>query len=132
MTKTELADLYRGYIACLNRQDWPDLGKFVDEDAVHNGRRLGLAGYVAMLERDFDDIPDLFFNVRMLVIDPPYVACRLGFDCSPKGKFLGLDVNGKCLSFSENVIYEFRGGKIVEVWSVIDKAAIEAQLADGR
>lgn len=47
MTKAELADLYRGYIACLNRQDWPDLGQFVDEDAVHNGRRLGLAGYVA-------------------------------------------------------------------------------------
>ncbi|MBX5239204.1 ester cyclase [Rhizobium sp. NLR22b] len=131
MTKAELADLYRGYIACLNRQDWPDLGQFVDEDAVRNGRRLGLAGYVAMLVRDFDLIPDLSFNVRMLLIDPPYVACRLGFDCSPKGKFLGLDVNGRHLSFTENVIYEFRGGKIIEVWSVIDKAAIEAQLVDG-
>ncbi|MBX4997344.1 ester cyclase [Rhizobium lentis] len=132
MTKTELADLYRGYIACLNRQDWPNLGQFVDDDAVHNGRRLGLAGYVAMLERDFDEIPDLSFNVLMLVCDPPYVACRLGFDCSPKGKFLGLDVNGRRLSFTENVIYEIRGGKIVEVWSVIDKATIEAALAGGR
>jgi len=26
------------------------------------------------------------------------------------------------------VIYEFRSEKIVQVWSVIDKAAIEAQL----
>ncbi|ABC91477.1 hypothetical conserved protein [Rhizobium etli CFN 42] len=132
MTKTELADLYRGYVACLNRQDWPDLGQFVDEDVVHNGRRLGLAGYIAMLERDFDDIPDLFFYVRMLLSDPPYVACRLGFDCSPKGKFLGHDVNGRRLSFAENVIYEFCDRKIIEVWSVIDKAAIEAQLAGGR
>lgn len=132
MTKTELAETYRGYIACLNRQDWPNLRQFVGDDAVHNGRRLGLAGYVAMLERDFDDIPDLYFNVLMLVADPPYVACRLGFDCTPKGKFLGLDVNGRRLSFAENVIYEFRGGKIVEVWSVIDKAAIEAQLVGGR
>lgn len=132
MTKTDLADLYRGYIACLNRQDWPNLGQFVDDGAVHNGRRLGLAGYTAMLQRDFAEIPDLSFNVLMLVCDPPYVACRLGFDCSPKGQFLGLDVNGRRLSFTENVIYEFRGGKIVEVWSVIDKAAIEAELAGGR
>jgi predicted ester cyclase len=33
MTKTALADLYRSYIACLNRQDWPDLHRFVADDA---------------------------------------------------------------------------------------------------
>lgn len=32
------------------------------------------------------------------------------------------------MSFCENVFYEFRDGKIRQVWSVIDKAAIEAQL----
>ncbi|MBX4896609.1 ester cyclase [Rhizobium bangladeshense] len=132
MTKTELADLYRGYIACLNRQDWLNLGQFVADDAIHNGRLLGLSGYTAMLERDFNEIPDLYFNVLLLVCDPPYVAGRLGFECTPKGRFLGLDVNGKRLSFGENVIYEFRGGKISEVWSVLDKVAIEAQLAGGR
>ncbi|MBP2488246.1 putative ester cyclase [Rhizobium leguminosarum] len=132
MTKTELAEIYRGYIACLNRQDWPDLGQFVGDDAVHNGRRLGLSGYVAMLERDFDEIPDLYFKVLILLGDPPYIACRLGFDCRPKAKFLGLDVNGRRVAFSENVIYEFRDGKIVEVWSVIDQVAIEAQLRGGQ
>jgi predicted ester cyclase len=52
----------------------------------------------------------------------------LNFDCTPKDTFLGLHVNGRRISFAENVIYEFLGGKIREVWSVIDKAAIEAQL----
>ena len=125
---TDLAEIYRNYIACLNRQDWPNLGQFVHEDAVHNGRRLGVSGYRAMLERDFDDIPDLYFDVRMLISDPPFVASRIAFDCSPKGRFLGLPVNGKRVSFAENVIYEFRDGKIVEVWSIVDKAAIEAQI----
>ena len=128
MTKADLSDIYRDYIACLNKQDWPKLGQFVDDEAAHNGRRIGLSGYLAMLERDFDEIPDLYFNVQMLISDPPYIASRLAFDCTPKGKFLGLDVNGKRVSFAENVIYEFRGEKIVQVWSVIDKAAIEAQL----
>jgi predicted ester cyclase len=124
----ELAPLYRAYIACLNAQDWSRLGEFVDEDAAHNGRRFGLAGYHAMLERDFAEIPDLRFNIALLVADPPYIAARLAFDCSPKGTFLGLRIDGKRVAFAENVFYAFRGGKIVEVWSVIDKAAIEAQL----
>jgi predicted ester cyclase len=128
MTETALAELYRDYIACLNRQDWPRLGAFVHDDARHNGRPFGLAGYRAMLERDFEEIPDLRFNIELLVCEPPHVASRLQFDCRPKGLFLGLAVNGKRVRFAENVFYQFRGDKIAEVWSVIDKGAIEAQL----
>lgn len=128
MTKPNLPSIYQAYIACLNQQDWPNLGQFVDENVIRNGERLGLSGYHRMLETDFREIPDLHFNIQLLIADPPYIASRLAFDCSPKGKFLGLDINGKRVSFSENVFYEFRAGKIVQVWSVIDKAAIEAQL----
>jgi predicted ester cyclase len=128
MTKTALADLYRGYIACLNRQDWPNLHRFVADDARHNGHPFGLAGYRAMLERDFEAIPDLQFNIELMICDPPHVASRLRFDCRPKGLFLDLPVNGSRVNFSENVFYQFRSERIAEVWSVIDKAAIEAQL----
>ncbi len=81
-----------------------------------------------MLERDFREIPDLHFDIQLMISDPPYIAARLGFDCKPKGEFLGLPVNGKRISFAENVFYEFRRERIAQVWSVIDKAAIEAQL----
>lgn len=128
MSKSDLADIYRGYIACLNEQDWLKLGKFVDANVSHNGRKIGLSGYRSMLEKDFRDIPDLHFNIELLISDPPYVASRLAFDCSPNGQFLGLDINGKRVSFAENVFYEFWQDKIVRVWSVIDKAAIEPQL----
>lgn len=128
MIESRLPDIYRDYIACLNRQDWPNLGQFVHDDAIHNGRRLGLAGYRAMLETDFETIPDLSFNIQLLVSDPPCIASRLQFDCTPKGVFLGLPVNGRRVAFAENVIYEFHAGKIKEVWSIVDKAAIEAQL----
>ena len=128
MTKSDLADLYRAYIACLNQQDWANLGRFVHESAQHNGRHLGVSGYRAMLERDFAEIPDLAFDIDLLISDPPMIASRLRFDCTPKGRFLGLPVNGKRVAFTENVFYQFRAAKIVEVWSIIDKAAIEAQL----
>lgn len=128
MTKTALSDVYRDYIACLNKQDWQKLGLFLHDDVEHNGRQIGLSGYRLMLERDFDKIPDLYFDIQLLISDAPYVASRLGFDCTPKGEFLDLAVNGKKIFFTENVFYKFRSGKIEQVWSVIDKSAIEAQL----
>jgi predicted ester cyclase len=128
MNSADLADLYRNYIACLNRQDWPTLGRFVHEDVAHNARPLGLSGYRAMLERDFREIPDLRFDIALLISDPPRIAARLQFDCAPIGTFLGLPVNGRRVSFCENVFYEFGNDRIRQVWSVIDKAAIEAQL----
>jgi predicted ester cyclase len=128
MRREELAELYRGYIACLNAQDWANLGRFVDEEVRHNGERIGLSGYRRMLEGDFEAIPDLRFAIELLVSEPPRVAARLHFDCRPKGMLFGLKVNGKRVSFAENVFYEFRNARICEVWSVIDKAEIAAQL----
>jgi predicted ester cyclase len=128
VNKTDLSNVYRDYIACLNKQDWPKLEQFVHDDVYYNGQRIGLSGYREMLERDFNEIPDLYFNIQLLISDSPYVASRLGFACTPKGKFLGLHVNGKRVSFTENVFYQFRREKIEQVWSIIDKAAIEAQL----
>jgi predicted ester cyclase len=81
-----------------------------------------------MLEGDFRAIPDLRYDIALLISDPPLVASRLRFDCAPKGLLFGLPVNGKRVSFTENVFYEYRDGRMQNVWSVIDKAAIEAQL----
>jgi predicted ester cyclase len=123
-----LAALYRAYIDCLNQQDWAELGRYVDDDVQHNGRTLGLSGYRDMLVDDISTIPDLRFKIAMLVCDPPNVAARLTFDCTPRDEFLGLRIDGRRISFAENVIYTFRDRKIGSVWSIIDKAAIEAQL----
>ena len=128
MVATSLPDLYRAYINCLNRREWARLGDYVDDQVEHNGRLLKLSGYRQMLVKDFDDIPDLCFNIQLLICDPPHVAARLAFTCSPKGEFLGMSIDGRTVSFGENVFYTFRGSKIALVWSVIDKAAIEAQL----
>jgi len=128
MDETNLSEVYQGYIACLNAQDWQRLGYFVDDNVKYNGNPVGLSGYREMLEKDFRDIPDLSFKIQLLVCEPPYIACRLHFDCAPLGMFLGLPVHGQQVAFSENVFYRLDGDKVQEVWSVIDKAAIERQL----
>ena len=103
MIATDLSDVYRDYIACLNKQDWPQLEQFVHDEVCYNGQQIGIAGYREMLERDSYEILDLHFDIQLLISDPPHVASRLRFDCTPKGKFLGLHVNGKRVSFTENV-----------------------------
>lgn len=128
LSDPDLRTVYRAYLDCLNRRDWASLGRFVADDVVHNGRALKLSGYRALLEQDVRDIPDLRFDIELLVVEPPTLASRLRFDCSPAASFLGLPVNGKRIVFAENVFYTLRDGKIAEVWSVIDKSAIEAQL----
>jgi predicted ester cyclase len=123
-----LRNRYHGYIDCLNRQDWRHLGDYVADEVQRNGEVVGLAGYQKMLEGDFAAIPDLLFKIDFVVSEPPYVGARLIFDCTPKGELFGLPVDGKPVTFTENVFYRFANGKIETVWSVIDRAAIEAQL----
>ena len=124
-----LAALYQGYIDCLNARDWDNLGTYVGTEVAYNGEVVGLDAYRQAREREFREIPDLYFDVRIVVSDENTVASRLKFEISPRGTFLGLPVNGKRISFSENVFYEYEDEKIVRVWSVLDKAAIEAQLS---
>jgi predicted ester cyclase len=37
MAEINLSEVYRGYIACLNKQDWSNLGRFVGDDVRYNG-----------------------------------------------------------------------------------------------
>lgn len=128
MTGDEIADCYRGYIACLNGRRWAEPERFVHDEVHYNGQFVGLDGYRQMLERDVRAIPDLQFNIGLLIVEPPHVAAQLRFDCTPTGELFGFAVNGKNVVFTENVFYELNMGKIRNVWSVIDKAAIGDQL----
>ena len=121
-------ETYRDYLACLNERRWDDLGRFVADEVVHNGRSLGLAGYRAMLEADIHAVPDLLYVPQILIADDPIVSCRLFFECTPRHTFLGLEPTGQRISFAEHVIYRFDDRRIAEVWSVIETEAIRAQL----
>ena len=128
MRANDLTAIYLSYIDCLNARDWDSLGSWVGDAVSYNGSTIGLGGYRAMLERDVAMIPDLRFNVALLLADPPYVAARLTFDCTPVGKLFGFAVDGRRVQFEENVFYRLTAGKIIDVRSVIDQAAIARQI----
>jgi predicted ester cyclase len=128
MSRDDLSLLYRAYIDCLNARTLDQLGDFVDPDVEYNGKHISLNGYQAMLKGDFEAIPDLRFTIALLICDPPVIASRLDFDCTPVGTLFGIAVNGRRVQFRENVFYEIEARRIRRVWSVIDEAAIARQL----
>lgn len=128
MTAPTLIARYLAYIDCLNKRDWDGLRDFVAGDVIYNGEGVGFDAYRDMLVTNCKDIPGLEFEIGMVLADGSDVASRLLFDCTPENYFMGLPVNGRRVKFSENVFYRFNNDRIIEVWSVIDKAKIEEQL----
>jgi predicted ester cyclase len=106
-----------------------ELGAFVHEELTYNGRPMTRLDYQDLIAGDIAAIPDLYFDVHLLVVNGDQIACRLNFHCTPERKFLGLQPNGKSISFSEHVLCRLREGKIYEVWSLLDRAAVAEQLA---
>ncbi|GAY17733.1 ester cyclase [Mycobacterium sp. shizuoka-1] len=132
MAQADLLTIYRDYLRCLNARRWDELSRFVSDEVVHNGVRLRLSGYRAMLESDTDATPDLQFVPEILIADDRVVSCRLFFRCTPQRAFLGFEPTGGQVSFAEHAFYRFEDGRIAEVWSVIDKEAVREQISDQR
>lgn len=128
MDSQGLTSAYRSYLDCLNAREWQRLGEYVAAELSYNGRPMTLDDYRAMLEADVEAIPDLQFHSELLVADGDVVACRILFRCTPQRTFLGFEPTGKQVSFAEHVFYRFENGRIVEVWSLIDKEAIREQI----
>jgi len=119
---------YLAYIATLNERRFEDLTAFVADELVYNGAHLTGGQYRELLEDDVRRIPDLFFDVQLLVVDGKHVACRIGFDCTPREPFQGWSPTGARVMFAEHVFYRFEAGRIIQVWSLLDLAALHAQL----
>jgi predicted ester cyclase len=125
----QLERTYRDYIATLNERRLDDLGQFVHDHLTYNGQQWSLDQYQALLADDVRRVPDLRYEITLLVVGADQVACRLWFDCTPQREFLGIDARGRRVSFAEHVFYGFRANRIESVWSLVDADGIRRQLS---
>ena len=123
----ELELVYRDYIDALNERRFEDLSQFVHPQLVYNDAAITREQYVAMLVDDVRAIPDLHYVNDLLLVDDELVSARLWFDCSPQGRFLGIETDGRRMAFAEHVFYRLRDRRIERVWSLLDTDAIRAQ-----
>jgi predicted ester cyclase len=125
-----LATRYLAYLDALNDRRFSDLDEFVQDELTYNDEVLTRQEYADMIAADTRAVPDLRFEVRLLLTNDDVVACRLWFDCTPTGMFFGLAPTGRRISFCEHVFYRFRDGRIAQVWSLIDRDAVATQLTE--
>ena len=129
MRSADLETRYRLYLDTLNERRLDDLVHYVQDELSYNGETMTRRQYQDLIAADITAIPDLIFDAQIVIASADYVACRLVFDCTPEHEFLGFSPNGERLRFAEHVFYHFHDGRIAAVWSLIDRPAIEAQLA---
>jgi predicted ester cyclase len=124
----QLENIYREYLAALNDRRLDDLDQFVHERLIYNGEEWTREEYRSLLADDVRKVPDLHYDIQLLVVGTDHVACRLWFDCTPQQRFLGIDAGGRRISFAEHVFYRFRANRIEQVWSVTDVDGVRRQL----
>ena len=127
MSAYALRGHYLDYLAVLNGRRFDDLVEHVADELTYNGSPMTRTDYRHLLERDVAAVPDLAYVPGLLVVEGDLVACRLDFDCTPAGRFLGVEAAGRRLRFAEHVFYRYDGPRFVEVRSLIDRDAVRRQ-----
>lgn len=111
---------YREYIAAILAKDLDKLSQYVSDKVVHNGKRLGLEGYKDLILRNIIET-GVDIEIKRLIVDEKTVAAVLTFTTRVEtNELVGIQLDGTPFSYAENVVYDFKDGKIVEVFSVFE------------
>jgi len=116
MTEEDLAAFYRRYIARCNEHRFDDLAEFVAPDVVINDSDRGLDAYTEGLRIVARAFPDYHWELRHLVVDPPWMAAHLDDTGTHRARFLGVPATGRSVSTPEFAFYRVDAGRIAEVW----------------
>ena len=132
-----LAQRYRDYIAALNLDDASmrdeafGLQPYIQDGVIHNGRVMTRNEYAHLIIDARLAINGMKFFIHLLTVDEAreQVAARLCLRGTLASPFLDIvpPPEGRDVEFYEHVFYQWRQGKIIEVWSVIDEAGLKQE-----
>jgi predicted ester cyclase len=116
MTHDGLAAFYRRYNACCNRHRFEDLAQFVARDVTIDGTERGLDEYAEELRAVVRAFPDYHWELRHLLVDPPWIAAHLADTGTHRGPYSGVPATGRTVNIPEFAIYRIDADRIAEVW----------------
>jgi steroid delta-isomerase-like uncharacterized protein len=128
MTDDELAAFHRRYNACCNEHRFDDLAEFVAPDVVIDGIDRDLDAYAEALRAVVRAFPDYRWELRHLLVDPPWIAAHFADTGTHRGPFLGVPATGRSVSAQEFAFYRVDAGRIAEVWGTADDLHLLQQL----
>jgi predicted ester cyclase len=116
MTDNGLAAFYRRYNACCNEHRFEDIAQFVADDVAIDGSDRGLDAYAEELRAVVRAFPDYHWELRHLLVDPPWIAAHLADTGTHCGPFLGVPATGRTVRVPEFAFYRIDAEQITEVW----------------
>ena len=116
MTDARLAAFYRRYNVCCNEHRVEDLAQFVARDVAIDGTVRGLDAYAEELRVVIRAFPDYHWELRRLLVDPPWIAAHLTDTGTHRGSFLGVAATGRTVDVPEFAFYRIDADRITEVW----------------
>ena len=128
MTDEGLAAFYRRYNACCNEHRFDDLAEFVAPDVVIDGIERDLGAYAEALRAIIRAFPDYRWELRHLLVDPPWIAAHFADTGTHRGPFLGVPATGRPVSTQEFAFYRVDAGRIAEVWGTADNLRLLQQV----
>ena len=128
MTRDELAASYRRYNACCNEHRFDDLAEFVARDVAIDGTERGPDAYVAELRAVVRAFPDYRWDLRHLLVDPPWISAHFHDTGTHRGTFMDIPATGRPVTTQEFALYRVDAGKIVEVWVTADNLLLVKQM----
>ena len=75
--------------------------------------------------------PDVTFVIEDVVQQDNRVAARVTLEGTHRGEFAGIPATGKRMKVYDFAMYRIAGGKITDVWSLIDMQGMRDQLQGG-
>lgn len=72
--------------------------------------------------------PDVHLSVEDVVQEGDRLSARVVLEGTHKGEFLGIAPTGRKVKVANFAMYRLEGGKIAEVWSLVDIAQLRIQL----
>jgi len=65
-------------------------------------------------------LPDLHLTIEDLITEGDKVVMRASVTGTHQGEYMGVQPTGKSITYNEIFIFRFAGGRMAEMWGVVD------------
>jgi predicted ester cyclase len=126
---SDLAVMYRTYVAALNDRDFDVIATLVADEISFGTRSYARAEVLAALRSITDAVPDFAWHLEDLVVDGDRLGARLRNSGTPTAAWNGIEPTGRSFSVVEVAIYRVANGRFIEMSNVHDVSEVARQLA---
>jgi predicted ester cyclase len=120
--------LYLSYLQYCNDHDFESMASFYAPTIKVNDAPMEPAAVTAQFLPLISAFPDWHWDMRHIVVDDENIAVHFRVTGTHQGTIQGIEATGRRVTASEFTLYHLEGGKFVEVWDILDMAAVLKQI----